>query len=111
MLQSPHANAPGDGSMLSVADAQTVVLRYARPLPPQEITLTPAALGLVLAEDIVCDRDMPPFDKALMDGYAVRAADLSDGRATLTITEEITAGRTPEKSVGSNQAARIMTGA
>src|SRR5262249_43642282 len=73
--------------------------------------LSPAALGLVLAEDVVCDRDMPPFDKALMDGYAVRAADLPDGRATLTVTEEITAGRTPQKPVGSGQAARIMTGA
>jgi molybdopterin molybdotransferase len=97
--------------MLSVADAQAVVLRHARPLPPQEATLTPAALGLVLAEDIVCDRDMPPFDKALMDGYAVRAADLPEGRATLTITEEITAGRTPQKPIASGQAARIMTGA
>ena len=34
--------------------------------------LSAAALGLVLAEDIVSDLDMPPYDKALMDGYAVR---------------------------------------
>jgi molybdopterin molybdotransferase len=97
--------------MLSVADAQAVVLRHARPLAPEAAALTPAALGLVLAEDVVCDRDMPPFDKALMDGYAARAADLPDGLATLTITEEITAGRTPQKPVAPGQAARIMTGA
>jgi molybdopterin molybdotransferase len=80
-------------------------------LPPEIFALSPAALGLTLAEDVVCDRDMPPFDKALMDGYAVRAADLPEGHATLTITEEITAGRTPQKSVSPGQAARIMTGA
>ena len=40
------------------------------------------SLGCVLAEDVTADRDEPPFDKALVDGYAVRAADLAaaDGR-------------------------------
>jgi len=37
---------------------------------------------LVLADDVVCDLDSPPFDKALMDGFAVRVVDLGDGRAT-----------------------------
>src|SRR5262249_11541721 len=51
-----------------------------------------------------------PFDKALMDGYAVRAADLAEGRE-LTVVEEVTAGQTPRVPVGAGQAARIMTGA
>jgi molybdopterin molybdotransferase len=54
---------------------------------------------------------MPPFDKAMMDGYAVRADDLAAGPRVLDVVEEITAGRTPTKSVDSGQAARIMTGA
>src|SRR5687767_7437320 len=97
--------------MLSVTEAQQIVLAHARALPPGPTPLTPAALGRVLAEDVVSDRDSPPFDKALMDGYAVRAADLPDGRGALTVVEEITAGRPPTRPVGPGQAARIMTGA
>jgi molybdopterin molybdotransferase len=97
--------------MLTVAEAQAQVLQQARPLPPQRLPLTGAALGLVLAEDVASDLDMPPHDKALMDGYAVRAADLAEGRATLTVIEEVTAGRTPQLPLGAGQATRIMTGA
>lgn len=97
--------------MLSVAEAQALVLEKTRPLPPQATELSPHALGLVLAEDIASDLDMPPYDKALMDGYAVRVADLRAGQGTLRVIEEITAGRLPERSLGSGEAARIMTGA
>jgi molybdopterin molybdotransferase len=97
--------------MLTVAAAQALVLRHARVQPPEVTALTAAALGLVLAEDVVSDLDMPPYDKAMMDGYAVRAADLADGRGVLTVVEEITAGRTPREAVGPGQASRIMTGA
>jgi molybdopterin molybdotransferase len=97
--------------MLAVSEALAIVLHHARPLPPETVPLSSAAPGLVLAEEVVSDLDMPPYDKALMDGYAVRASDLPDGRGVLTVSEEITAGRTPEKAVGPGQAARIMTGA
>jgi molybdopterin molybdotransferase len=97
--------------MLSVAEAQAIVLQHARPLPPRSTPLTPHTLGRVLAEDIVCDLDSPPYDKSLMDGFAVRCADLPEGRGVLAVIEEITAGRTPQRAVGPGQAARIMTGA
>src|SRR5262249_29164049 len=45
------------------------------------------------------------------DGYAVRAADLPEGRGVLAVVEEVTAGQTPRKPVGPGQATRIMTGA
>jgi molybdopterin molybdotransferase len=96
--------------MLSVAEAQKLVLERTQPLPPETMPLT-SALGLVLAEDIVSDIDMPPYDKSMMDGYALRAADLADGRALLAVLEEVTAGRTPTRPVGTGQATRIMTGA
>src|SRR5260370_13172910 len=73
--------------------------------------LTTAALGLVLAEDVASDIDMPPFDKALMDGFAVRCADLPEGQAVLTLIEEVTAGQTPRRTLAAGQATRIMTGA
>src|SRR5438045_1807011 len=97
--------------MLTVAEAQALVLQHAQPLPPEMVPLAPAALGLVLAEDIASDLDMPPYDKALMDGYAVRSADLPEGRGVLTVIEEVTAGQTPRLPVTAGQATRIMTGA
>lgn len=97
--------------MLSVAEAQTIVLQRVRALPPETTALTPAALGRVLGEDVASDLDMPPYDKALMDGYAVRAGDLPAGQGVLQVVEEITAGRLPQRAVGPAQAARIMTGA
>jgi len=97
--------------MLSVAEAQRIVLAHACPLPAEETPLSPAALGLVLAEDVASDIDMPPFNKAMMDGFAVRAADVADGRAVLAVVEDIVAGRTPQTAVGVGQCARIMTGA
>src|SRR5437879_13892564 len=98
-------------TMLRVAEAQAIVQRHAHPLPPETAPLTSTTLGLVLAEDIASDIDMPPYDKALMDGFAVRSSDLLEDRAILTVIEEITAGQTPRLALGSGQAARIMTGA
>jgi molybdopterin molybdotransferase len=97
--------------MLTVADAQAIVLRHAQPLPPAARALGPSALGAVLAEDVVSDLDVPPYDKAMMDGYAVRSADLPEGRGALAVVEEVTAGRTPQRALRAGQATRIMTGA
>jgi molybdopterin molybdotransferase len=96
--------------MLTVSAAQSAILGQARALPPRTASLGDA-LGLVLAADVLSDLDMPPYDKALMDGYAVRSADLPAGRGTLAVLEEITAGRTPWHALGPGQASRIMTGA
>jgi molybdopterin molybdotransferase len=97
--------------MLSVDEAQSVVLQHAPPLPPATVPATHAALGLVLAEDVASDLDMPPYDKALMDGYALRSADPAGGRCALRVVEEVGAGQTPRVPVGPGQATRIMTGA
>jgi molybdopterin molybdotransferase len=97
--------------MLSVAQALEIVLEQAKPLPPETAELTPQTLGLIVAEDVVSDIDMPPFDKAMMDGFALRTADLRDGQAELAIIEEIPAGKMPTLPIASGQAARIMTGA
>ena len=86
--------------MLSVAQALEIVLANVAPLPAQMTPVGSNTLGLVLAEDVASDLDMPPFDKAMMDGFALRSTDLRDGRAELTIIEEIPAGKTPTKTVG-----------
>jgi molybdopterin molybdotransferase len=97
--------------MLAVAEAQRLILQHARPLAPETASLGPSVLGLVLAEDVISDLDSPPYDKSMMDGYAVRCADLAAGQGTLAVVEEIPAGTTPTKAVERGQASRIMTGA
>ncbi|MBY0230427.1 MAG: molybdopterin molybdotransferase MoeA [Gemmataceae bacterium] len=94
--------------MLSVADALARILAECRPLAAQDTPLSHACLGLVLAEGIRADLDSPPFDKALMDGYAVRSSDAMPEREVI---EEVFAGQAPARRVGPGQAVRIMTGA
>ncbi|MGE3314174.1 MAG: gephyrin-like molybdotransferase Glp [Planctomycetaceae bacterium] len=96
--------------MLSVSEALALIAREVVPREPATVNLADA-LGLVLSEEIRSDVDSPPFDKALMDGYAVRAADVADGNAELRVIEEISAGSVPRKSIAAGEAARIMTGA
>jgi molybdopterin molybdotransferase len=97
--------------LLSVAEARTIVLEHTQPLPAESTPLTPAVLGQVLAEDITSDLDMPPYDKAMMDGYALRSADVAGGQARLEVIEEVMAGMVPARVVEPGQATRIMTGA
>src|SRR5437588_388485 len=112
VIQSGSPPLHGESAaMLSVAEAQALVIQHVRPLTPQTVPLSSAALGLVLAEDVASDIDMPPFDKSLMDGLAIRCADLPEGHGVLTIIEEVTAGTMPQMTVGAGQAIRIMTGA
>lgn len=65
----------------------------------------------MLAEDVASDIHSPPHDKSIVDGYAVRAADLPGGEGELEIIEEIVAGTVGKQPLLAGQAARIMTGA
>jgi molybdopterin molybdotransferase len=80
-------------------------------LPATSVALGISVQGLVLAEDVASDIDSPPFDKSMMDGYAIQSTDLAEGKATLEVIEEISAGKSPSRSVGPGQTIRIMTGA
>ncbi len=93
----------------SVAEALAMVRGRAAPLAPR-IHALHEALGLVLAQDARADLDMPPFDKALLDGYAVRAGDLEAGDRRLAVGELLHAGGTPARPLGPREAAVIMTG-
>src|SRR5438132_7098969 len=92
-------------------DALARILAGVPPLPSVDVALLDA-LGLVLAEEIVADRDVPPFRNSAMDGYAVRAADVTTAPTKLRVTGEIAAGMAPPPGrVGAGEAMRIMTGA
>lgn len=97
--------------MLSIAEARRAILERASTLPRRRVPLA-EALYCILAEDVVADVDSPPFDKALVDGYAVRSTDCTgDPPFRLRVGEEIPAGRTPSRPLGLHEAAAIMTGA
>lgn len=96
--------------LLSVATALALVRRHTQPLPSRRVPLL-ECMDRILAEDIAADADSPPFTKALMDGYAVRSADLPGGQGSLAVIEEIAAGGQPRRTVEAGQASRIMTGA
>ena len=96
--------------MLSVEQASEIVLKNVVRNPAESAPL-PDALGRVLAEDIASDIDMPPFDRSMMDGYALNAQDAQFAPARLEIVGFIPAGAFPKSSLEPGQAAKIMTGA
>jgi molybdopterin molybdotransferase len=67
--------------------------------------------GFVLAGEIRADRDYPPFDKSLMDGYAVRCVDVARLPVELRVVGEVAAGATSERGLAEGEAIAIMTGA
>lgn len=100
--------------VLSYEQALTVVQEHvvaASPNPAEETVPLEAANGRVLAEDVLADRDYPPFHRATRDGYAVGAGDVSVLPAVLRCAGEIRAGQFFAGRVGPGQSVAIMTGA
>ena len=102
--------------IVSFERARQTVEEHARTLTPTDAESVDLlrALGRVLAEDIPADRDLPPFPRATRDGFAVRAADLTQLPARLRVTGEIRAGASVSESaviVRAGEAIEIMTGA
>lgn len=96
--------------MISVDAALDIVLKHTPSLGAEEVPLT-AALGRVLAEDVHTDADLPPFDRSAMDGYAVRASDLTQAPVVLPVAGQIRAGQWPDQPLLPQQAIQVMTGA
>lgn len=96
--------------MISVAEAIEIVRQQTLGLPTERVRLD-EVLGRVLAQDVVADSDLPPFDRSQMDGYAVRAEDVKAAPVRLRIVGESAAGRGWHNQMEEGQAVRIMTGA
>jgi molybdopterin molybdotransferase len=96
--------------MITVADAIRIVNEHTRLLPTENVELA-RARGRFLAQDIVADSDLPPFDRSQMDGYAIRATDVEVSPARLKIVGESAAGRGWHHEMHAGEAVRIMTGA
>ncbi len=93
--------------MQSVADALAAVVRRVPRLDAESVVLE-AAVGRVLAKDIVATRALPGFDNSAMDGYAARSAELP---ATLPVHRVVAAGDTGGVATPPGHCVRIFTGA
>ena len=106
--------APAASAVVTFEEARHLVEHHATGISGAEggvVDLLSAA-GRVLSEKIVADRDFPPFPRATRDGYAVRAADVSEVPARLELIGEIKAGDSSAGlTVQRGQTASIMTGA
>ncbi|MBO0735606.1 MAG: molybdopterin molybdotransferase MoeA [Alphaproteobacteria bacterium] len=96
--------------MISVEEALARLLAPLGTLPPEQVSIA-EGLGRVLAEDVAARRTQPPFAVSAMDGYAVRAEDLTTFPVELRIVAEIPAGTGFGGHVATGEAARIFTGA
>lgn len=104
--------------MLSVAQAEALLLKLVEPLDPTRNLETVDlinAVGRILAQEVVSPLDFPHWDNSAMDGYAVRFADVAacdaENPAVLRVVTEIPAGVAPDRAIAPGEAARIFTGA
>ncbi|HVZ48131.1 MAG TPA: molybdopterin molybdotransferase MoeA, partial [Gemmatimonadaceae bacterium] len=108
-MTNPDAGAPAR-THLDVADAVARVVAGVGRLGAERMRTGDAA-GRVLATAVRSAIDLPPWNNAAMDGYAVRATDVTRVPATLRVVETVAAGAFPARAIASGEATRIMTGA
>jgi molybdopterin molybdotransferase len=92
--------------LLTVEQAQELVLARAQALPGERVPLSSAA-GRITASAVAAAVDLPPFDSSAMDGYAVRAADLP---GELHVVDQAAAGHPAVETVDRGEAIEISTG-
>jgi molybdopterin molybdotransferase len=99
---------------VTVERARELMLQEVVPMPVEKIAITDA-LGRVVAEDVLVDRNIPPMDNSAMDGYGVRALDTvaatSGQPLKLTVVTTIPAGQQFGGEIKAGETVRIMTGA
>lgn len=96
--------------LISVEEAWADIATQIEPQPTRTKALRECA-GLILASPVTAQNDYPPFDKALMDGFAVRAADCTTPGTSLRVVGLTLAGAAPDQPLETGTAMRINTGA
>ena len=100
--------------MISVEEALAYILKHFQPLEAEQVPLLDA-LDRVLAQDVISEMNVPPFNNSAMDGYAMRADDIANATreqpVVLHVIGDVPAGYVAQKSVEPGTALRIMTGA
>jgi molybdopterin molybdotransferase len=113
-IKDPHALSCADDydpNSMPVDKAREVIARFLTPVTATERVHVRAALGRVLASNVISPLDVPAHDNSAMDGYAVRFSDLkTEGEATLKVTGTAFAGAPFAGELKPGEAVRIMTG-
>jgi molybdenum cofactor synthesis domain-containing protein len=103
------------GKTITLDEARAIIEQAVNPFDRTEVVPLEQANGRVLARDVFSNADVPPFSRAAMDGYAIRAEDTRGaGPATprtLQRIETIFTGQVPQRRVGAGECAEIATGA
>ena len=103
------------GDTISLEQARAVINGALRPIERIERVPLHATHGRVLAQDVIATADVPPFSRAAMDGYAVRAADTAGASTARTVVltwiEKVFTGQMPQRTIGQGQCTEIATGA
>ncbi|WP_163264469.1 molybdopterin biosynthesis protein [Chelativorans alearense] len=120
MTDTPNfSNASGQDQFLTILSREEALARFEAALFPRAVGVEKRplaeALGLALAENVVAPIDVPPFDRANVDGFAVRSADIAAASerhpVQLTLNgESIACGVTPKLTVSTGTATSISTG-
>jgi molybdopterin molybdotransferase len=95
--------------LISVEEAQRLVLSQAKPLQPERVPIE-RAYGRVLAQPAQAQTDLPPFPSSAMDGFAVRSADLAAAPVSLRLVGSAPAGSPSPARLGAGEAIAISTG-
>jgi molybdenum cofactor synthesis domain-containing protein len=103
------------GRTIALDEARAIIERTVQPIDRTEVVPLQQANGRVLARDVFSTADVPPFSRAAMDGYAVRADDTTGATRSspsrLRRIETIYTGQVPQRQVGPGECAEIATGA
>lgn len=96
--------------MRPIPTVRSRILSTVRRLPSETVPFE-ESVGRILTESVVAPHDVPTFANSAMDGFAVRAVDVSSPGAVLEIVEDLAAGQVARVTVGEGHAIKIMTGA
>src|SRR5687768_3196608 len=96
--------------MISFSEAKKLVIKQAKSFGKEKVLLDDAP-GRVISEAVAADRDYPPFNRAAMDGYAIRFSDWEEGVRSYMIRETIFAGDSSSSEIVTGECYKIMTGA
>ncbi len=96
--------------MISLVEAQEIVIGGCEPVASVIVDCQQMS-GRVVAQDVVATEFIPPFDNTAVDGFAVRAQDVTTADVELEVLGVIGAGHVASYEIGAGQSARIMTGA
>lgn len=99
---------------IPIGEAVEIIMQYQLSGVTEHVSIV-ESYGRFLSEDLIATSDVPHFDRAAYDGFAIRSADASEASQTnpieFEVIDHIGAGRVSKKVVGQHQAVRIMTGA